>query len=68
MLKTPSICVGVHPGTVKTDLSKDFWGSVKKDQLFEPEYAAQCIFDVVSKLKEEQRGKIWDYAGKCVPW
>ena len=66
--KTPSICVGVHPGTVKTDLSKDYWSSVPKDALFEPEYAAERLADVVGKLTEEQRGQVWDYAGKQVPW
>lgn len=66
--KTPSICIGVHPGTVKTDLSKDFWGSVPKDKLFEPEEAAEKLVNVVEKLSEDQRGKVWDYAGKQVPW
>ncbi|EJD01060.1 NAD-binding protein [Fomitiporia mediterranea MF3/22] len=67
MNKTPSICVGVHPGTVKTDLSKDFWSSVPKEELFEPENAAERLVDVVGKLTEEHRGKVWDYAGKQVP-
>ena len=52
--KTPSICVGVHPGTVKTGLSKDFWSSVPKEGLFEPEYAAERLADVVGKLTKEQ--------------
>lgn len=68
MHSTPSICVGVHPGTVKTDLSKDFWNSVPKGELFEPEYAAERLVDVVANLKESQRGRVWDYAGKEVPW
>ncbi|KAL5508343.1 hypothetical protein ACEPAH_5962 [Sanghuangporus vaninii] len=68
MRKTPSICVGVHPGTVKTELSKDFWTSAPKEELFEPEYAAERLADVVGKLTKEQRGKVWDYAGKQVPW
>lgn len=68
MKKTPSICVGVHPGTVKTDLSKDYWNSVPKGELFEPEESAAKLIDVVGSLKEEQRGRVWDYAGKEVPW
>ncbi|KAH8113356.1 NAD-binding protein [Phellopilus nigrolimitatus] len=66
--KTPSICVGVHPGTVKTELSKEFWNSASKNELFEPEYAAEALINVVGKLTEEQRGRVWDYAGKQVPW
>ncbi|RDB23279.1 C-factor [Hypsizygus marmoreus] len=63
-----AICVGVHPGTVKTDLSRDFWGSSSQRELFEPEDAAQCLVNVVGELGVEQRGKIWDWAGKQVPW
>ncbi|KLO12807.1 NAD-binding protein [Schizopora paradoxa] len=66
--KTPSICVGIHPGTVKTQLSKDFWSSVPKGQLFEPEEAAEKIVKVVDNITEDQRGRVWDYAGKQVPW
>lgn len=68
MHSTPSICVGVHPGTVKTELSKDYWDSVPKDQLFKPEYSAERLAEVVANMKEEQRGRVWDYAGREVPW
>ncbi|EGO01665.1 hypothetical protein SERLA73DRAFT_49644 [Serpula lacrymans var. lacrymans S7.3] len=68
MNRTPAMCVGVHPGTVKTELSKDFWKSVPESKLFKPEYAARCLVDVVKDLKEDQRGKVWDWAGKQVPW
>ncbi|KZS97525.1 NAD(P)-binding protein [Sistotremastrum niveocremeum HHB9708] len=64
MKKSPAISVGVHPGTVKTDLSKGYWTSTPKDKLFEPEYAAECLVNVVMGLKEEQRGRVWDWQGK----
>lgn len=63
-----AMCVGVHPGTVKTDLSKDFWKSAVNNQLFDPVEAAKKLVDVVADLKLDQRGKIWDWAGKQVPW
>jgi NAD(P)-dependent dehydrogenase (short-subunit alcohol dehydrogenase family) len=66
--KSQAICVGVHPGTVKTDLSKDFWSSANVKELFEPKDAAQRVADVVAGLTMGQRGKIWDWAGKQVPW
>lgn len=68
MNKSQAICVGVHPGTVKTDLTKDFWSSANVKKLFEPEDAAERVADVVAGLTTEQRGKIWDWAGKQVPW
>ncbi|ESK97455.1 c factor cell-cell signaling protein [Moniliophthora roreri MCA 2997] len=63
-----AMAVGMHPGTVKTDLSREFWSSVPKEKLFEPEYAAEKLIEVVNSLKEEQRGCIWDWAGKRVDW
>jgi NAD(P)-dependent dehydrogenase (short-subunit alcohol dehydrogenase family) len=63
---SPAMCVGVHPGTVKTDLSRDFWAGVPKERLFEPEYAASRLVEVVEGLHEKQRGKVWDWAGREV--
>ncbi|KAM6495580.1 hypothetical protein JOM56_008286 [Amanita muscaria] len=63
-----AICVGMHPGTVKTELTKEFWQSCAVDHLFEPQEAAENVVRVVRNLDEDQRGKIWDWAGKEVPW
>ncbi|TCD66332.1 hypothetical protein EIP91_001481 [Steccherinum ochraceum] len=63
----PAICVGMHPGTVKTDLSKPFWGGVKEGKLFEPDFAAKRLATVVEGLRVDDRGKVWDWAGKEVP-
>jgi NAD(P)-dependent dehydrogenase (short-subunit alcohol dehydrogenase family) len=30
-----AMAVALHPGTVKTDFSKEFWSNVKKEKLFE---------------------------------
>ncbi|KAI9058254.1 NAD-P-binding protein [Trametes sanguinea] len=64
--KLPAISVGVHPGTVKTDLSKAFWSSVKPGKLFEPAYAAERLAEVVKDLGKAQRGKVWDWKGEEV--
>lgn len=61
--KLPAVCIGVHPGTVKTNFSKDFWNSVPKSQLIEPEESAERLASVVGGLREDQRGRIWDYKG-----
>lgn len=62
-----AISVAYHPGTVKTGLSKGFWDSVAKDKLFSPEYAAERMVDVLSKLEVRQRGKCWDWKNEEVP-
>ncbi|EGO51498.1 hypothetical protein NEUTE1DRAFT_88970 [Neurospora tetrasperma FGSC 2508] len=62
-----AICVGYHPGTVKTDLSKGFWeSSVKSGRKFweSPEEAAGNMAGVVAALEESQRGRIWDWKGE----
>ncbi|KAF8640119.1 hypothetical protein AX17_001355 [Amanita inopinata Kibby_2008] len=63
-----AMCIGVHPGTVKTDLSRDFWQSAARNELFEPHEAAARVVSVVESLGLEGRGKVWDWAGKQVPW
>ncbi|KZT12929.1 NAD(P)-binding protein [Laetiporus sulphureus 93-53] len=64
--KIPAMCVGVHPGTVKTDLSRVFWDGVPENKLFEPDFAAERIVDVVRDLDSKSRGRVWDWAGKEV--
>ncbi|KAH6915393.1 C factor cell-cell signaling protein [Coprinopsis sp. MPI-PUGE-AT-0042] len=67
--KKGAICVGVHPGTVKTDLSKGFWTpNEERKGLFEVDKAAENLINTVENLKEEQRGMVWDWAGTRVPW
>ena len=63
-----AIVVGLHPGTVKTSLSEQFWASTAaKEQLFSPDYAAERLLTVVAALKVEGRGKCWDWKGVEVP-
>ncbi|KAJ3990260.1 NAD(P)-binding protein [Lentinula detonsa] len=64
MKKTAAMCVGIHPGTMRTELSKDFWKSSSVNRLFDPEDAAKNIVDVLQKLNESKRGKIWDWKGE----
>ncbi|TFK27047.1 C factor cell-cell signaling protein, partial [Coprinopsis marcescibilis] len=66
--KENAVCIGVHPGTVKTDLSKGFWGSEANRELFEPDQAAESLVNVANILKTDQRGKIWDWNNKEIHW
>ncbi|KAI1069803.1 hypothetical protein NW752_002179 [Fusarium irregulare] len=59
-----AISISYHPGTVKTDLSKDFWSSTKEDKLFSPEFAADRLASVATGMALEGRGKCWDWDHK----
>ena len=59
--------ITLHPGTVKTDLSKDFWANVREEKLFEPSFAAKRLYEVVRDLPLQGRGKCWDWQGQEVP-
>jgi NAD(P)-dependent dehydrogenase (short-subunit alcohol dehydrogenase family) len=56
--------IGLHPGTVDTDLSKPFQGNVPSKKLFTPDYSTEKMLDVINQVTPTQSGKIFDYAGK----
>jgi len=58
-----SICVGLHPGTVDTDLSKPFQAGVPGGKLFAPEQSARCLLGVLDGLTPAQSGRVYDWAG-----
>lgn len=73
--KDNACIVGLHPGTVKTNFSKEFWGNVKKEKLFSPEYSAEQLCKVLRSGGSGKknggvdgfRGRCWDWAGTEVP-
>lgn len=62
-----AICIGLHPGTVKTGLSEEFWESTPPEKLFSREYSAERLIEVVKGTDDNGRGKCWDWEGKEVP-
>lgn len=62
-----ALAIALHPGTVKTEFSKEFWSGVKKEKLFEKEWVAEKLVDVVRQIGVDRRGKCWDWDGKEVP-
>lgn len=56
------IVVGLHPGTVDTELSKPFQRNVKPEKLFTPAQSAGYLLNVVDNLSVEQSGNVfaWD--------
>lgn len=61
-----AIVVGLHPGTVDSDLSKPFQENVTDGKLFTPEYSAKKLLDVLENLSPEQTGKCFAWDGKEV--
>lgn len=59
-----AVIVGLHPGTVDSNLSKPFQNNVSKDKLFTPEYSAQKMLEVLQKLTPSQTGKCFAWDGK----
>ena len=59
-----AMAVGLHPGTVKTGLSKEFWESTPKEKLFSPEYSAEKLMGVLKGTQSSRRGKCWAWDGQ----
>lgn len=61
------ICVGLHPGTVDTSLSRPFQANVPEERLFTADAAASHLLGVISGLQPRDSGKCFDWAGKEIP-
>lgn len=62
-----AICVGLHPGTVDTDLSKPFQSATPPEKLFTPDYAASCLLRVLDGLAPADSGSVLAWDGRRVP-
>lgn len=60
-----SICVAIHPGTVKTDFTKDYLG---RHPAVEPAHAARNILNVLAELTPKHSGGFYDWRGDEVVW
>ena len=60
-----SVVVGLHPGTVETQLSAPFKGNPAHER-FAPARAAADMLGVLAGLKPEQSGQIFAYDGSVV--
>ena len=58
-----AVCVGLHPGTVDTALSKPFQNNVAPRQLFTPDYAATRMLSVLDLLTPADSGKCFAWDG-----
>lgn len=60
------IAVGLHPGTVDTNLSRPFQSSVPDKQLFSPKQSAGYLLNVIDQLSPSDSGKVLDWDGKQI--
>jgi len=58
-----AIIVGLHPGTVKSELSEPFRKHVPQEKLFTPEYSATQLLTVIKQLSAEDSGKFFAWDG-----
>ncbi len=58
-----SIIIGLHPGTVASNLSKPFQGQVAEGKLFTPEYSAKKLLEVLDIMKAQNSGKCYAWDG-----
>ena len=63
-----TVCVGLHPGTVDTGLSKPFQSGVSADKLFTPQFAAQRLLSVVNNIEPQHSGQTFAWDGSPIPF
>lgn len=60
--------IAFHPGTVRSQMSEPFRGSVPKDKLFEADFVADRLAALMDSLDCDGELSYLDYAGKSIPW
>lgn len=62
-----AICVGLHPGTVDTPLSRPFQKNVPPSRLFSPARAARQLLEVLEGLPAQASGQVFAWDGTPIP-
>lgn len=63
-----TVIIGLHPGTVDTDLSKPFQGNVPEGKLFTPEFSAAKMLKVIDQVTSCDSGSLFAWDGEKVPF
>lgn len=67
-MRNPSaLCVGLHPGTVDTGLSKPFQQNVPSESLLSPARSAAALLDVIDNLHPKDSGGVFAWDGTRIP-
>lgn len=61
-----AIIVGLHPGTVNSNLSKPFQKNVPESKLFSPQYSASCLMRVLENRQLADSGSCFDWNNKQI--
>lgn len=61
------VVAGLHPGTVDSALSQPFQTGLAQGQLTVPQQAADNLLGVLSALRPEDSGRVFDFKGAQVP-
>ena len=56
-----AIILGLHPGTVDSNLSKPFQGAVQENKLFTPQYSVTKMCEVLHNAKLDDSGSVIDF-------
>ena len=56
--------IGLHPGTVATNLSAPFQSNIKENKLFSPQQSANYLLDIINKTNSTDTGKIFAWNGE----
>jgi NAD(P)-dependent dehydrogenase (short-subunit alcohol dehydrogenase family) len=62
-----AVCLGLHPGTVDTALSRPFQRRVAQEKLFTPSFAAARMLSVIEASGPAQSGQVLAWDGTPVP-
>ena len=61
------IIIGLHPGTVDSDLSAPFQVNVAEGKLFTPLQSANYLLQVIEGVTPPDSGKVFAWDGQEVP-
>ncbi len=63
-----AVCVGLHPGTVDTPLSKPFQSGVAQQKLFSPRQSALHLLNLFDCLGPQDSGNVYAWDASRVPF
>lgn len=61
-----AVCVGLHPGTVDSALSRPFQSGVGEGRLFQPAFAGARLIAVIDQLDSASTGRLVAWDGKPI--